>query len=156
MLSEEKRQAILDKAGKWLEIERAITQYYGAKMGSTGDERLKALYQRLYIDSLKHLHALEAITRVLKVSESEAKFSDLRIPLRDVEHLRRQLSKEKASMEYAKALAEIVEDEVFQLLLKQMLADEIQHHELLTAIMNTLLPAPPEGEEVGEREEQVE
>jgi rubrerythrin len=155
-LSSEERQAILDRMSRWMEIEREEIQYFGSKTGSTRDERLRALYQIIYIDSLKHLCTLEAITRVLKSPYAEAKFSDLKVPLRDAEHLKRRLSEKKTAIDHAKASAETVEDEVLQILLKTIISEEIHHHDLLTAIMNTLLPAPPGGEQVREKEEELE
>ena len=118
---------------RWINVEIEGANFFGGLTGTMTNDHLKALFQKFYIDSLKHQRILEAIIRLLRAGDQEV---SLRLHPDILDNLKSYLKVEEAFMKNAESLMRTTDDEIVKLLLKQIVDDEFEHHKMLRIIID--------------------
>ena len=124
---------LINEIMKWIEIEINAASFFGGLAGSMTDDHLKAMFQKFYIDSLKHQRILEAIIRLLRAEKHDI---SLELHPKIIDQLKGYIKIEEFAMENAEAMMAAIDDEIVKLMLKQIFDDEIEHHKMLELIID--------------------
>ena len=123
---------LINEIMKWIEIEINAASFFGGLAGSMTDDHLKAMFQKFYIDSLKHQRILEAIIRLLRAEKHDISLDQ---HPKIIDQLKGYIKIEEFAMENAEAMMAAIDDEIVKLMLKQIFDDEIEHHKMLELII---------------------
>ncbi len=123
---------LIDEIMNWIQIEADSATFFGGLSGAMTNDYLKVLFQKFYIDSLKHKRILEAIIRLLRAEKREI---TLELHPDIITSLKGYLDVEKLAMEKAGSLMSAIDDDIVKLMLKHIFKDEVEHHKLLERII---------------------
>ncbi len=130
-LSGKERDEILRWLEEWRRLEGQDSQFFMKMVSRAESEFLKTLYRRLSYDSLRHSSILSSIRNILTGNER----SSVKVQGQDLRRIRHHLTAETEAIIYAGMLVKKIPDKNIKFLLNQIVADENQHHKILSHII---------------------
>lgn len=126
------KEEILRKLDEWRRLEEEDSQFFMQMTAEADSELVRALYRRLSYDSLRHSGTLSSIMEIL----SGSSFPKAAVGPQSLEKLKSHIKTEDKAIKYAESIVERMPDKSVKMLLKQIIADERQHHKILSHIMD--------------------